>query len=116
EALGISDSSRVVVYFGGDWVSPATRVVFTLDAAGLGSHVALLDGGLGAWKRAGQPVTDAAPPRRTGKLAAVKIQPLVVDATTVATSLGKPGIAVVDARDAAFYDGSKAGGMPEHPH
>src|SRR5262249_13082758 len=35
EALGISNDSRVVVYFGEDWVSPATRVVFTLDAAGL---------------------------------------------------------------------------------
>ena len=33
-ALGISDRSRVVVYYGNDWVSPATRVMFTLDYAG----------------------------------------------------------------------------------
>src|ERR1044072_5480414 len=28
EALGISDDSRVVVYFGKDWISPSTRIVF----------------------------------------------------------------------------------------
>ena len=27
EALGISDRSRVIVYYGNDWVSPATRVI-----------------------------------------------------------------------------------------
>ena len=32
--LGISDNSRIVVYYGKDWVSPATRIVFTLDYAG----------------------------------------------------------------------------------
>ena len=50
EALGISDQSRVIVYYGNDWVSPATRVIFTLDYAGLGSGSALLDGGMQAWK------------------------------------------------------------------
>ena len=50
ETLGISDESRVIVYYGNDWVSPATRVVFTLDYAGLGDSSALLDGGMQAWK------------------------------------------------------------------
>ena len=48
-ALGISDRSRIVVYYGNDWVSPSTRIIFTLDYAGLGSHSALLDGGMNAW-------------------------------------------------------------------
>jgi len=29
EALGISDKSRVIVYFGKDWVSPTTRIIFS---------------------------------------------------------------------------------------
>lgn len=33
-ALGISDGSRIVVYPGRDWLSPATSVIFTLDYAG----------------------------------------------------------------------------------
>jgi thiosulfate/3-mercaptopyruvate sulfurtransferase len=116
EALGISNSSRVVVYFSEDWVSPATRVVLTLDAAGLGDRTVLLDGGMPAWVRDGHPVTDAAPAPRTGKLAALAVRPIIVNATTVMSSLGKPGFAVVDARDAAFYEGTQTGGHTDHPH
>lgn len=116
EVLGISDSSRVVVYFSSDWVSPATRVVLTLDAAGLGSHAALLDGGMAAWVRAGQPVGDAAPPTTKGTLAPLKLRPVIVDATTVVASLGKPGVAVVDARDAVFYDGVEVGDTHGRTH
>src|SRR3954462_15396542 len=63
EKLGISDKSHIVVYYAGDWVTPATRVVFTLDYAGLGSRVVLLDGGLEAWKQNGGKVTDVIPPK-----------------------------------------------------
>ena len=54
QALGISDDSRVVVYYGKDWVSPSTRVIFTLDYAGLGDRASLLDGGMPAWVRDGR--------------------------------------------------------------
>jgi thiosulfate/3-mercaptopyruvate sulfurtransferase len=116
ERLGISNDSRIVVYFGDDWVSPATRVVLTLDAAGLGAHAGLLDGGLPAWQRTGHAVTQAVPPARTGALAALQMRPIIVDATTVLSSLGKPGFVVVDARAKEFYDGTKTGGMPGHEH
>jgi thiosulfate/3-mercaptopyruvate sulfurtransferase len=116
EALGISNGSRVVVYFGDDWLAAATRVMLTLDAAGLGSRTALLDGGMPAWVRAGQPVSDAAPKARQGVLAKLTIRPIIVDATTVVASLGKPGFAVVDARDKAFYDGTETGDSHNHAH
>ena len=116
EALGISNDSRIVVYFGEDWVSPTTRVVFTLDAAGLGARTALLDGGMPAWVRDGHAVTDAAPPARTGKLAPLTMQPIIASATTVLSSLGKPGFAVVDARDQTFYDGTATGNSHERKH
>jgi thiosulfate/3-mercaptopyruvate sulfurtransferase len=116
EALGISDDSRVIVYHGQDWISPATRVVFTLEHAGLVGHAALLDGGMSAWLREGHPVTDAVPAPRRGKLAPLTPRADIVDANTVVASLGKPGFAVVDGRDRVLYDGVKAGGMPAHPH
>ena len=47
-ALGISDNSRVIVSFGGDDVSPSTRVMLTLYYAGLGARSSLLDGGIAA--------------------------------------------------------------------
>jgi thiosulfate/3-mercaptopyruvate sulfurtransferase len=116
EALGISNGSRIVVYFAEDWVSPATRVVFTLDAAGLGGRTALLDGGLPAWLREHRAVTDAEPPARTGALAPLAMRPIVADATTVLSSLGKPGFAVIDARDAAFYAGTATGRSHDQQH
>jgi thiosulfate/3-mercaptopyruvate sulfurtransferase len=110
EALGISDNSRVIVYFGNDWVSPTTRVIFTLDYAGLGNRASLLDGGMGAWVRAGHAVTAVVPAAKKGTLSPLKINPIVVDADYVRSHIGTAGIAVADARDGVFYDGIKTGG------
>ena len=105
QTLGISDDSRIVVYYGNDWVSPSTRVVFTLDYAGLGARTSLLDGGMPAWKREGHPVSASVPAPREGRLSALHIQPLVVSAEYVKQHIGKPGVSIVDGRDASFYDG-----------
>jgi thiosulfate/3-mercaptopyruvate sulfurtransferase len=109
ETLGISDDSRVIVYYGKDWVSPTTRVLFTLNYAGLGAHASLLDGGLGAWVRSGGAVTKDATPAKSGKLSTLKLQPLLVDASTVKARIGAKGYAIVDGRASVFYDGTEAG-------
>ena len=111
EGLGISDNSRVVVYYGKDWVSPSTRILFTLDYAGLGARSSLLDGGMDAWIANGGAVTKDATPARTGKLSALKTRPIVVDAAFVNVHLDAKNFRVVDGRDAEFYNGSKT---PEH--
>ena len=115
QALGVSDGSRIVVYYGDDWVSPATRVIFALDHAGLGARTSLLDGGMPAWREAGHAVTDRVPPARRGRLGALRTQERVVDAAWVQRNLRTPGIAVVDGRAAAFYDGVQATGQ-RHGH
>ncbi len=109
EALGISDNSRVIVYFGKEWVSPATRIIFTLDYAGLGNRSSLLDGGQPAWVRNGGSVTKEVPAPRKGTLAPLKIRPIVVDAETVRSRIGAPGVAIVDGRASVFYDGTETG-------
>jgi thiosulfate/3-mercaptopyruvate sulfurtransferase len=110
EALGISNDSRVIVYYGNDWVSPATRVIFTLDYAGLGASAALLDGGMQAWKSEGHALTKDAPERSPGQLAKLHINPIVVDAAWVKSRLGTPNFHLIDGRDAMFYDGVEKGG------
>ena len=110
EALGISNDSRVVVYYGNDWVSPATRVIFTLDYAGLGASAALLDGGMAAWKAEKRALTTAAPKPTPGQLAALRIKPIVVDAAWVKSRLGTPNFHLIDGRAAMFYDGVQTGG------
>jgi thiosulfate/3-mercaptopyruvate sulfurtransferase len=114
--LGISDDSRIVVYYGKDWVSPATRVIFTLDYAGLGDRAVLLDGGMGAWVRDGHTVTGAVPAQRTGKLSALKVRKLIVDADYVLANKGKKGVALVDGRAAVYYDGVDVGGSHDQEH
>jgi thiosulfate/3-mercaptopyruvate sulfurtransferase len=111
EALGISDDSHVVVYYGNDWVSPSTRILFTLDYAGFGGRSSLLNGGMPAWVAAGGAVTDAVAPAGKGKLSALKTRPIVVDAAFVHDHLGKSGFRVIDGRAPVFYDGVETGGM-----
>ena len=109
EALGISDESRVVVYYGKDWISPSTRIIFTLDYAGLGDRASLLDGGMPAWIEAGNETTNVVPAVKKGTLSPLKIKPIVVDADFVKSHLNAAGFAVVDGRDAIYYDGTDTG-------
>lgn len=110
QKLGISDDSRIVVYYGKDWVSPSTRVVFTLQYAGLGDQTKLLDGGMGAWVRAGGALSKDAPSAQPGKLSPLHVQPVVVDRQYVRAHLAAPGTAIVDGRATAYYDGVEVGG------
>lgn len=106
EKLGISDNSRVVVVFGADWMSPSTRVVYTLQAAGLGAQTRFLDGGTRAWKRAGLPLTTAEPEAaKPGRLTKAEDRSIVVDYRWVQAHAKSPGVRLIDAREPMFYEG-----------
>jgi thiosulfate/3-mercaptopyruvate sulfurtransferase len=106
EGLGISDNSRIVVIFGADWMSPSTRVVWTLQTAGLGANTRFLDGGSRAWKRAGLPVTTAEPPAATpGRLTLAADRSVLVDHRWVQARTQSPGIRLIDGRAPVFYEG-----------
>jgi thiosulfate/3-mercaptopyruvate sulfurtransferase len=111
EKLGISDDSRIVVYHGKDWVSPATRVVLTLDWIGLGERTSLLDGGMPLWKQERRPVTNVVPAAaRAGRITARPPRDaLIVDHAAVQRSIKAPGVTIVDARAEMFYDGPSHG-------
>lgn len=109
-SLGVTAQSRVVVYFGSDWVSPTTRAWLTFEYAGLGARAVILDGGLPAWKAAGQPVTaDLPAPPTVGRLAIAPDRSLVVNAEWIQARLGQPRFRLIDARDPQFYQGLDAG-------
>ena len=108
-ALGISDKSHIVVYYGNDWVSPSTRILFTLDYAGLGERSALLDGGMPAWREVGHQLTTEVRPFKSGQLSALKTRPIVVTADFVKANLGSKTVRVIDGRAATFFDGADAG-------
>ena len=116
ERLGVSDNSRVIVYFGKDWVKQTARVYFTLDYLGLGDRTSILDGGMPAWIVDHRPVTAEHKTPPPGKFTPHPNPKLVVDAAWVSTNLNKPGVAILDARDAKFYTGESAGNMPRGGH
>jgi thiosulfate/3-mercaptopyruvate sulfurtransferase len=107
QALGVSDRSRVVVYSTKDRFANATRFLYTLDAAGFRNRIALLDGGLAAWEKAGQTTTDKPTVIRPGTLSPLSLKPRAVDAKFVEEHLQVPGLALVDARAGDFYNGVK---------
>jgi thiosulfate/3-mercaptopyruvate sulfurtransferase len=116
EKLGIRDKSRIVVYFGKDWVTPTTRVFLTLDYLGLGDRTSILDGGLPAWRAEGRPVTTEVHTPARGNFTPRPNKQIVVDAVWVNANLNKPGVMILDARASKFYTGEEVGRMPRGGH
>jgi thiosulfate/3-mercaptopyruvate sulfurtransferase len=111
-ALGISDNSRIIVYPADDDISPSTRVMLTLDYAGLGGRSSLLDGGLRGWTAASHPVTGQPSKAPVGKLSPLRINPVVTNAAYVQANLKNPRFHLIDGRAAMFYDGIQQGMKP----
>jgi thiosulfate/3-mercaptopyruvate sulfurtransferase len=116
EKFGVTDKSRIVVYFSKDWVTPTSRVYFTLDYLGLGDRTSILDGGLPAWMAEKREVTTEVSSPKSGSFTPHPDPKLVVDANWVSGNINKPGVAILDARDAKFYTGESAGNMPRAGH
>jgi len=116
EDVGVSDSSRVVVYFSSEWVTPTARVYLTLDYLGLRERVSYLDGGMAAWRKEGRAVSTEKPKFAKGTLTAHPRNDVVVKVDVVQQDLHKAGVAIVDVREAKCYGsaGSCYGERPGH--
>lgn len=113
-ALGIGDDSRIVVYDGaGLFSAPRVWWMFTVFGA---RDVAILEGGLPAWKGAGLPM-ESGPQRqaRPREFTARLDQSAVADLASVKAALADPGIQVVDARPAARFNGEAPEPRPGLP-
>jgi thiosulfate/3-mercaptopyruvate sulfurtransferase len=108
--MGISNDSRIVLYSATPNISMGTRVLLTLDHAGLGDRTVWLDGGLGAWTRAGFRTTADVPVAAAGTLSSLRTKSVTVNADFVKDIVGKPGFALIDARATGFYDGTQESG------
>jgi thiosulfate/3-mercaptopyruvate sulfurtransferase len=116
-ALGVSDRSRIVVVPTREaGIQSATRVVFTLDAAGLGKRTVLLDGGTAAWAAEGRSLSRDSGAVAPGRLSPIRYRPLIADAEFVRRHARAPGYRIVDSRAPEFYTGARTGGSPARPH
>jgi thiosulfate/3-mercaptopyruvate sulfurtransferase len=103
---GVSNDSRVVLYFLKDWWSPLGRVYMTLDAMGLGSQVSVLDGGMPVWKAEGKALaTGAAAVPAPGKLTPCAQSDVIAGLDYVKANLHTSGVKIVDARSPEVYRG-----------
>jgi len=115
EGVGISDDSRIVLVPSGGWVTPVTRILFTLDAAGFGDRSHLLDGGLEAWTAAGHQVEGGAPADFAPGELTLRPADRVVSGEWVLENGTADGVALIDARAPAAYDGVESdNGMDGH--
>lgn len=115
--LGVSDHSRIVLYFAADnWASRTTRTFLTLDSIGLGGATSILDGGFGAWTSEGRPVTSGVPSVKRGQLTAHPQSDVVADLDYVRANLHHSGVDIIDARNVEYYTGASipTGKRPGH--
>src|SRR5262245_18084487 len=116
QKLGVTNRSRVVVYFSKDWVTPTARVYMTLDYLGRGDQTSILDGGLPAWRAEGRAVSAESKEPSPGNFKAQPRKELVVDADWVKSNLNQPNVKILDARASQFYTGAEKGRMPRAGH
>lgn len=114
EGLGLTSSSRVVVYFTGNTISTTTRTIYSLMFFGFEGRVALLDGGLEGWKRSGGSVTSDMPSVASSDVSVTTQPELMADAEFIRQHLTDPSVTIVDARAKNFYEGSGSGMRPGH--
>lgn len=104
-ALGIEPHTQVVIYddMGG---LHAARLFFTLDLFGH-ARMALLNGGIQAWRRSGFPVTREIPPVSSTAYSPALHPERVTSAEGILPRLKDPTVALVDARSPAEYTGKE---------
>jgi thiosulfate/3-mercaptopyruvate sulfurtransferase len=102
-ALGITPDTRVVIYDDAGGLH-AARLFFTLDVFGH-ENVALLDGGIQAWRRAGLPLSRDVPKVEPTAYPPRFLRDRVATAEWIRERLGNPDVVLLDTRTEAEYRG-----------
>lgn len=113
ESVGVSNNSHVVIY--GSLVS-AARLFWTMEYLGFEGSLAILDGGLDAWREEKKRLTTEVPVIVRGSFVAQPRTDVVVDADWVTAHLQTLKTRIVDARLPYFYVGADSGGMARAGH
>ncbi len=116
EDAGVSDGDHIVVYSGS--ALTGARAFMTLEVMGLAGRVSMLDGGLGAWRAEGRPLSTDEPRVGQGSVTLSPRDDVVVSAEWILERLGDDQVALVDARPDDEYTGADGGmgGMANPGH
>ncbi len=110
QALGLSDSVRIVVYDNSPLHS-AARGWWMLKSFGA-RQVAILDGGFQKWRAEGRRVESGAPAAKRGHFTARLDAGKVADKEDVRSLIGSTGCEIVDARGAGRFSGEEVEPRP----
>ncbi|HEY2991098.1 MAG TPA: sulfurtransferase [Candidatus Binatia bacterium] len=115
ELRGVNLDTEVVFYEENSGMK-AARGLWFLEYFGH-RDVAVLDGGIQAWKKAGLPITTEATPPKAGQFAVTEKKEILATYETVLNSLQDPRVCLVDTRSADEYMGrnvraARAGAIP----
>ena len=111
-ALGIGNDDRVVVYDGSGNNLSAARIWWTLRVMGHPS-VAVLDGGLPAWRAAGFPLKAGWPPWAPSRFVARPHSELVRSLQEVLQAVTTGGTQILDARSRGRFEGAEPEPRPD---
>jgi thiosulfate/3-mercaptopyruvate sulfurtransferase len=114
-ALGIGEGMRIVLYDDSPWRS-AARAWFLLHSHGIGP-VAILDGGLAAWRAGGHPLESGPVTRPARRITPRPDAARWRDQAQVRANLASAAEQLVDARSAARFtgvEGDPHGAAPGH--
>lgn len=104
---GINKNSKIIIcYQDGNSIKWAARLFYTLDYAGLGKRVALLNGGLKAWKEEGRPVTDKVDGHMEGNIDIRLVDSVRISKAEVLAKLNHENVILIDARPPERYKGT----------
>ena len=102
ERLGISNTSRIVLY--GD-IHGISIFWMVLEYLGAGDQAFILSGGKLGWLAAGKPITAEEPTYLAGKFVPRVRPDVIVDADWIVAHLKDPTLALIDARSPAEFRG-----------
>jgi thiosulfate/3-mercaptopyruvate sulfurtransferase len=115
ESAGVSDSSRVVVYYESE-APTAARAVMTLDYLGH-DRVSFLDGGFPKWRAEKREISTKVAAVQKGTMHPHVRANVVADAPWIQARIGKPGLALIDTRTDGEYLGvGMRHGLPSTGH
>ena len=107
-SYGINTHSTIIIcYEDGNAIPWASRLFLTLDYAGLGDQVAILDGGLTAWKKEERSLTKDVPAFNDGKIDIRIREKVLVYKDEVLANLHNDSVIMVDARPPERYYGTE---------
>lgn len=105
---GINDDSKIVICYPDENMMPvAARLYFTLDYAGLGEQVSILNGGFAAWKSEDKPVTSEIANFADGNYKIELNKKVLANKEWITANLTNKDTFIIDARPEGQYSGSE---------